>query len=1076
MDIKVQERSIQERSLRDTLLRITIIPGVAVTAILAALLILGAVLIGNEVIDHQSTLIITLSQGSDQYLSQTAHLITAAANILPSLQTDDRKILLEEIRQEHPSFITFYLLDEQGFVTLVDTDNPQNSDAKVGLDFSGAPFYTQVHESKKLYYSEPYRSIATNQVLITVAAPIMVDERLMEIVVGELDLKPLQEAIEQFDFEDSSVTFILDQKGNLIAHPQTTFVQERKNLGYFKIVRDAQEKPGEQVFGLFRDKEMTGNTLLLGSAAANQHGWTIVTTQPLAQAARSLIILALASAAALLLSLLLFIWSQVYSLKQITQPVAALVKKVDSLANGEKDVASLETANHFSEIASLSRSFNRMAEAVQERDRLLEQRVADRTQRLKTLAALGEYLNTILDAQVLLVEIVEQIRQSFDYYFVAIFLLDQSTNCLVIQESSGEAGPALKASKLYISLDASPSLVAQAARSAEIINIDDVLTAGDWLSHPLLQDARSEIVIPIVIEERVVGVLDVQENYPQAFDASQVDMFTSLATQIGIAMHNASLYTQMESQVAERTLELSVANQALKEELAERRRIEIARQHLIEQVQEQARQVRQIMDTVPEGVLLIDASYCVLMSNPAGKTHLHLLADAAPGDYLTHLGDHPMPALLAPPPKGLWHEIGASKQIYEMAARPLQSYGQTEGWVIVLRDVTREREMQHMVQQQERLAAVGQLAAGIAHDFNNIMAVIQLYTEIAIGAPDTPSWLRERLKIILEQNQRATHLVQQILDFSRRAVLERCPMDLLSFVKEQIKLLERTLPENLHIHFSYETGNYTINADPTRIQQAMMNLAVNARDAMPDGGELNVKLHPIHPAEVIQCITCGRVIPDPQQAWICLSFSDTGNGIPEEILPHIFEPFFTTKQPGQGTGLGLSQVYGIVKLHEGHIQVNTSVGKNCTFTLYLPAIMQLPEPSPGPSESITEGQGQMILLVEDEIITRAAILDSLVLLNYKVHAASNGKEAIDFLDHNKGFVDLILSDVVMPQMGGIPLFHTLRERGLTTPIILMSGHPMQEQLKELQNSGLTGWLLKPPNLKQLAQAVAQALG
>jgi nitrogen-specific signal transduction histidine kinase/ActR/RegA family two-component response regulator len=394
-------------------------------------------------------------------------------------------------------------------------------------------------------------------------------------------------------------------------------------------------------------------------------------------------------------------------------------------------------------------------------------------------------------------------------------------------------------------------------------------------------------------------------------------------------------------------------------------------------------------------------------------------------------------------------------------------------WVMVLRDTTQEREVQQSIQQQERLAAVGQLAAGIAHDFNNILAVIVLYADMLSGQPDLSAKALERLHTITEQAHLATAMIQQILDFSRRAILERRPMDLLPFVKEQTRLLERTLPENIKIHLEHQPGEYMVNADPTRIQQTLMNLAVNARDAMPDGGELNISLSRPKISKPITCAQCGQPISGE---WVHIRIADTGPGIPADILARIFEPFFTTKEPGQGTGLGLSQVYGIITQHEGHILVDTKINTGTAFEIYLPIFEALDAQATAiDTSSLFIGQGQQILVVEDEPATRQALVDSLTLLNYRVHAVSDGKQALDFIEKHLDELNLVLSDVVMPEMGGIALFRALKDQGVSIPIVLMTGHPMKEELQDLQLDGLAAWMVKPPSLKKLSQIIIQNL-
>jgi CheY-like chemotaxis protein len=335
-----------------------------------------------------------------------------------------------------------------------------------------------------------------------------------------------------------------------------------------------------------------------------------------------------------------------------------------------------------------------------------------------------------------------------------------------------------------------------------------------------------------------------------------------------------------------------------------------------------------------------------------------------------------------------------------------------------------------------------------------------------------PTHAQEKLHTIEQQAGRATDLIQQILDFSRQSVLKWQPLDLLPFTKELIKLLERTLPEHIQIEPSYAEEAFIIEADPSRIQQVIMNLAVNARDAMPEGGRLQISLAHLQTGKD-KPLTVGVMPPGD---WIQIEIADNGSGIPSEVLPQIFEPFFTTKEIGQGTGLGLPQVYGIMQQHEGYIDVKTKTGQGTTFTLYFPAFKTRERKMDTLDKaSLSLGQGQTILLVEDDPAIRQALRDSLTMLDYEVMAAENGREALTVLATKADEIDLVLSDVVMPEMGGIALFHAMREQQLPIPIVLLTGHPLSREMENLQSLGLAGWLLKPPSLINLGQLLAQIL-
>lgn len=262
-----------------------------------------------------------------------------------------------------------------------------------------------------------------------------------------------------------------------------------------------------------------------------------------------------------------------------------------------------------------------------------------------------------------------------------------------------------------------------------------------------------------------------------------------------------------------------------------------------------------------------------------------------------------------------------------------------------------------------------------------------------------------------------------------------------------------------------------VNADLTRIQQAIVNLALNARDAMPGGGELHIAMSRTAGQE-IQCVDCGPVIGGE---WIQVTVTDTGTGIAPDVLPRIFEPFFTTRAP-LGHGLGLAQVYGIVKQHGGHLDVQTQVGQGTTFRLYWPALSAEPlPPPPDPLPEVAQGQGETILVVEDDAIMRAALVDVLDALGYRVLAAADGREALAVYEQHADEVALILSDWVTPSMGGLELVHELVARHLTPKVLMLTGHPLAAEVRKTVPANVIGWVLKPPSIEQLAEAVSRAL-
>ncbi|MGD2252492.1 MAG: PAS domain S-box protein [Anaerolineales bacterium] len=399
--------------------------------------------------------------------------------------------------------------------------------------------------------------------------------------------------------------------------------------------------------------------------------------------------------------------------------------------------------------------------------------------------------------------------------------------------------------------------------------------------------------------------------------------------------------------------------------------------------------------------------------------------------------------------------------------------GEEASYAAIIRDVTEAREAQKRSLVQNSLAAVGQLAAGIAHDFNNLLGTIILYSEMVARTPNLPLKDVSRLNAIIKQAQRGASLTSQILDFSRRAVMEPHPMDLVPFLKEMERLLRRTLQENIRVKLVYQDQQFLVNADPGRLQQALMNLALNARDAMPSGGELRIVLSRIH----LDPGDSGPLSEVPPGDWVRIAISDTGTGIPPEALSHIFEPFFTTKSPGKGTGLGLAQVYGIVKQHEGHIDLKSKEGEGTVFRIHLPALEGREVQEPVPEVAVAEpGSGETILIVEDDQATRQAIAEILESLDYATLSAEDGEEALRILEHRGETVSLVLSDLVMPGVGGVELYQHLREERPTLPMVVMTGYPLGTETRSLLEKESINWLQKPLSLELLSNTLTSILG
>ncbi len=416
------------------------------------------------------------------------------------------------------------------------------------------------------------------------------------------------------------------------------------------------------------------------------------------------------------------------------------------------------------------------------------------------------------------------------------------------------------------------------------------------------------------------------------------------------------------------------------------------------------------------------------------------------------------------------HKDGSERDIHGAAAPFFDASGRLRGVAAALEDVTDKLATEQMLRQALKMEAVGQLTGGVAHDFNNILMVILANVEELQEDKSLSPIRREQLGQIAASAERAADLTRRLLAFSRKQRLQPQPTDLTELVAGIGKLLRRTLGEQTELDAAFAENLWIVNVDRAQVEAALVNLCVNSRDAMPNGGRLLIETANAELDRYYAALNPGVV---PGQ-YVMLAVSDTGAGIPAELLSKVFDPFFTTKDVGKGTGLGLSMVYGFVKQSNGHIKIYSELGKGTTIRLYLPRCdAPAVEHDARAAPAIQHGS-ERILVVEDDAQVRAAVLEQVRGLGYAVTEAAGGQAALDILEAGNTF-DLMLTDVVMPGVDGPQLARSAAERWPAMKVVFMSGYSENAAISHGLITADARLLSKPFRKIDLAKGLRDAL-
>jgi len=749
--------------------------------------------------------------------------------------------------------------------------------------------------------------------------------------------------------------------------------------------------------------------------------------------------------------------------------VATLLKK------GEVDKNSLaEITRGMVELREITASFNDLKSKLEESTNELGRRVFE----LFALKELTEVASKSLNIDDLLNLLLEKAMAVSSAQNGSVFLVEPGTDRFRIAASRGSESKPEK----DLSININDSLARSVVHDKKPLLVQDIESDSRTRKpNDPKYVSPSFISMPILVKEKIIGVMNLSDkDIQKAFDSKDEQILSLMITEIGFALENAELHLAIGENLKKlqnRTTDLVSANDQLQQQITERKRAEKALEEtnkLLKNILDSSSSIS-IISTDLDGIILFwnkgaEQIFGYTTEETVGRQKIDILYD----DDETRQATKEIRTFILENKKETSCELkevskDGRKLWIKMNLTPtFDEKGNINGILGIGEDVTKSKHLEEALHQTQKMEAIGTLAGGTAHDFNNLLMAIQGNASLMLLETDPEHPNYQKLKNIVQYVKNGSDLTSQLLGFARGGKYEVRPTDINELIKKTCEMFSPTKKE-IKIHETYQNDLWTAEVDQGQIDQVVLNLFVNAGHAMTGGGDLYIQTE-----NIILDESYVRSLKIEPGKYVKISVTDTGVGMDEETQQRIFEPFFTTKQMGRGTGLGLASAYGIVKNHGGYINVESEKGVGTTFTIFLSASdAEAVEEKESAQEAIKGNEiillvdnGDMIIDVDNEMIDK---------MGYTVLLARSGKEALEIYQNHQDIIDIVILEMIMPDMDGGEVFNAMKDIDPDVKVLLSSGYSINGQATDILERGCRGFIQKPFSIEDLSQKIREVL-